>query len=338
MSDDVPLTLAELAGRLGVHPSTASRALSPDPHVRATVAAATALRVREAAERMGYVPNRVGASLRTGRSRSLGVLVPHTSEFVVGSIYEGLDTAAAERGYMTFVANTFDDPAVRTERMAHMRQWGVDAILYADARLGTEDLPRFARTPCIPIVRSGATPHHLHPDDEEGGRLVARHLVDRGYLDAAVITGPEHASTTRDRVAGFLEEYRRLGGHVDDDLVLPSTFEVSSGRQATVAILERRLPSAIVTGHDLIALGVYGVARERGIEIGRRLGVVGYNDLELSAQLTVPLTSVSWDFQALGRAIAIDTIARLEGREEQVEIPLPRLMARASTCGQGDGR
>lgn len=336
MNDDPPLTLAALARRLGVHPSTASRALSPDPQVRATVAPATAARVREAAEEAGYVPNRVGASLRTGRSRSLGVLVPHTSEFVVGSIYEGLDAAAAERGYVTFVANTFDDPAVRAARMAHMRQWGVDAILYADARPGSEEPSHFAGIPCVPIVRSGATPHHLHPNDEEGGRLVARHLVERGYLDAAVITGPQHASTTRDRLAGFLEEYRRLGGHVDDDLVVPSTFEVSSGREATLTILRRRLPSAIVTGHDLLAMGVYGVARERGIEIGAELGVTGYNDLELAAHLSVALTSVAWDFQALGRAIAIETIAQLQGRQELVEIPVPRLVARASTRGRKD--
>lgn len=338
MNDDEPLTLATLARRLGVHPSTVSRALSPDPKVRATVAAATAARIREAAEGLGYLPNRVGASLRTGRSRSLGVLVPHTSEFVVGAVYEGLDAAAAELGYMTVVANTFDDATMRRARMAQLRQWGVEAILYADARLDTEELPRFAGIPCIPVVRYGVTPHHLHLDDVEGGRLVARHLMSRGYLDAAVITGPEHASTSRDRLVGFLDEYRRLGGQVEDHLVLPSTFEVGSGRQATTQILERGLPSAIVTGHDLIALGVYGVARERGIELGTELGVVGYNDLELSAQLTVPLTSVAWDFQALGRAIAIDTIARLEGREERVEVPSPRLVARASTCGRKDRR
>jgi LacI family transcriptional regulator len=306
--------------------------LSRDAEVRAKVSAATAARIRKVSEQMGYLPNRAGASLRTGRSGSLGVLVPHTSEFVVGSICEGLDTAAAELGYATVVANTFDDEGVRNVRMSHLRQWGVDAILYADARLGSEDLPRLAGVPCIPIVRHGASPHRLHADDEFGGRLVARHLVDRGYFDAALIMGPDHASTSHARAVGFLDEYRQLGGQVDPDLVVSSTFEVSSGRQATLSILERGLPSAIVTGHDLLALGVYGVAREHDIDIGTQLGVVGYNDLELSAQLTVPLTSVRWDFQALGRAIAIETIAQLEGRHEEVDIPRPELMVRASTC------
>lgn len=335
MTDEgAPVTLVTLARRLGVHPSTVSRALSRDPQVRATVAAATGTRVREAAQQLGFVPNRVGATLRTGRSWSLGVLVPRTSEFVVGAIYEGLDAAAAELGYATFVANTFDDASVRSNRMAHMRQWGVDAILYADSRLGSADLPPLGEIPCIPIVRYGLTRHRFHPNDYEGGRLVARHLIERGYPDAALITGPEHASTVHDRVTGFLAEYRQLGGHVDPDLILPSTFEVSSARAATATILERGTPSAIVTGHDLLGLGVYGVARERGIEIGSQLGIVGYNDLELSAQLPVPLTSVRWDFQALGRAIAIETIAALQGRHEEVDIPSPELMPRASTTGR----
>ncbi|WP_161958400.1 LacI family DNA-binding transcriptional regulator [Ornithinimicrobium cavernae] len=331
--DEDPPTLATLARRLGVHVSTVSRALSNDPGVRGTVSPATVARIRAVATEIGYVPNRFGASLRTGRSRALGVLVPHTSEFVVGAIYEGLDTAAAELGYATFVANTFDDPRVRSVRMAHLRQWGVEAILYADARLGEDELPTVGRIPCVPIVRYGAARHRLHADDREGGRQVARHLLERGYRDAAVITGPRYASTSHERAVGFLEEYRSLGGHVDPGLVVDSTFEVSGGRRATMTILERGLPSAIVTGHDLLALGVYGVAREHDIDIGSQLGIVGYNDLELSAQLPVPLTSVRWDFHALGRAIAIETIASLEGRQVQIDIPTPHLVARASTCG-----
>lgn len=333
MTAEKRTTLATLARRLGVHPSTISRALSDDPHVRATVSAATAGRVRQVAQELQYTPSRIGATLRTGRSRTLGVLVPHTSEFVVGSVYEGLDAAAAELGYVTVVANTFDDMATRDSRMTHMREWGVEAILYADSRLGTDELPQFADIPCIPIVRYGATRHRFHADDEEGGRLVARHLIQRGYPDAAVITGPSHASTTHERMTGFLDEYRHLGGTVDPNLVLPSTFEMRSGRQAASTILDQARPSAIVTGHDMLALGVYSVALSKGITIGPQLGVVGYNDLELSVQLTVPLTSVHWNFQALGRAIASETIARLEDRVEHVDIPPPELVARGSTSG-----
>lgn len=333
MSAGERINLATLARRLGVHPSTVSRALSHDPRVRATVSAATADRVQQVAREVGYVPSRAGASLRTGRSRTLGVLVPHTSEFVVGSVYEGLDAAAARAGYVTVVANTFDDPEIRETRMTHMRQWGVDAILYADSQLGAEDISPPSDTPCIPIVRYGASRHRFHADDEEGGRLVARHLIERGYPDAAVITGPSHASTTHERLTGFLEEYRRLGGSVDPALIVPSTFEVGSGRQAAARILQRHRPSAIVTGHDMLALGVYGVAMDHGITIGPQLGVVGYNDLELSVQLTVPLTSVRWDFHELGRAIAVETIAQLEGRVERVDVPRPELVVRGSTSG-----
>ena len=327
------MNLAKLAQRLGVHPATVSRALSQDPQVRATVSAATAERVQQEAKDLGYTPSRAAASLRTGRSRTLGVLVPHTSEFIMGSIYEGLDAAAAELGYVTAVANTFDDEGMRATRVRHMRQWGVDAILYADSRLGIDELVGADGVPCIPIVRYGAERHRYHPDDVEGGRLVARHLIDRGYRDAAVITGPGHASTTHERATGFLEEYRRLGGVVDPSSVVSTTFEVASGRRAAATILDAERPSAIVTGHDMLALGVYGAAMERGITIGPELGVVGYNDLELSVQLTVPLTSVRWDFQQLGRAIAIETIAQLEGRVEHVEIPQPELVVRRSTAG-----
>ena len=328
------ITLVTLAAELGVHPSTVSRALSSDPAVSGTVARRTAERIRRVAQEEGYTPNRIGSTLRTGRSRSLAVLVPHTSEYVVGSVYEGLDAAAAELGYATFVANTFDDERIRSMRIDRLMQWGVDSILYADAQMDSEDMEPVGGVQCWPIIRRGTRDHRYRADDELGGRLVARHLIEQGYDDAAVIAGPHDASTFVDRVRGFLDEYATLGGRVDPSLIVSSGLDIASGRITAGRIIPR-LPdgAAVFAAHDPLALGTYVAARGLGLRIGTDLGVVGYNDVEFSSQLPVSLTSVRWDFRALGRAIAIDTIATVEGRGSQTEIPPPLLIARDSTCG-----
>lgn len=324
-------TLATIAQRLGVNPSTVSRALSPKSSVSGTVSATMIERVRRAVDDLGYVPNRFGATLRTGRSHALGILVPHTSEWVVGKVYEGIDSAAAELGYVTFVANTFDDEEVRETRLGTLSQWGVDAILYADSRLDADDLERVNGVPCWPIIRRGVRDHRFRVDDEAGGRLVARHLIDSGYRDAAVITGPPYASTFRDRVGGFLDEYAKLGGRADPERVIHTDLSVESGKREAARLLDHMQPAAIFAVHDPLALGAYVAAAERRIRIGAELGVVGYNDIDMASQLPVPITSVNWECHALGAAIAENAIARLEGREEPAEVPRPVLIQRQST-------
>ena len=327
-SRPTPVTIAK---HLGVHYSTVSRALSPDPAVRRTVSDATIDRVERAASELGYVSNQIGASLRTGRSRALGVLVPHTSEWVVGTVYEGIDAAASELGYATFVANTFNDEDTREARIRKLSQWGVDAILYSDSRLGAKDLDAVGGVPCWPIIRRGREDHSFRVDDAAGGRLVARHLIRNGYRDAAIICGPRDMSTFRDRAAGFVEEYVRLGGRVGADRIVDSELTIESGRREAGRLFDTDRPAAIFALHDPLALGVHVAATERGLRIGTDVGVVGYNDVEMSAQLPVPMTSVNWKCRDLGVTIARNAIARLEGCPETAKPPAPVLIPRAST-------
>lgn len=324
-------TLATIAQSLGISPSTVSRALSSQPSVSGTISATTIDRVRRAVDDLGYIPNRSGATLRTGRSHALGILVSHTSEWVVGTVYEGIDAAAAAHGYVTFVANTFDDETIQASRLGTLSQWGVDAILYADSLRDAEDLEQVNGVPCWPIIRRGIRDHHFRVDDQAGGRLVARHLVSRGYLDAAVFAGPRHASTFHDRVSGFLDEYAKLGGHVDPVRVIHTDLSIESGKREAARLLDDIQPAAIFAVHDPLALAIYVAATEREIRIGAELGVVGYNDIDIASQLPAPITSVNWGCRALGVAIAENAIARLECREETAEVPRPVLIPRQST-------
>jgi len=235
-------------------------------------------------------------------------------------------------GYATFVANTFDDELVRDTRLRLLSQWGVDAILYADSKIDAENLPSINDIPCWPIIRRGRHDHSFRVDDEAGGRLVAEHLVEQGYRSVAVLCGPKDISTFQDRMTGFVDEFSNRGGRVEPGDLVYSDLTVESGRVAAGHLLDRTdRPSAIFALHDPLALGVYVAASERGINLGADLGVVGYNDVEISAQLPVPVTSVNWKCRELGTSIAYNAIARLKGEPETAIPPKPSLMPRAST-------
>jgi LacI family transcriptional regulator len=328
------VTLATIARTVGVHVSTVSRALSPDERARNSVAPVTAAQIRAAAEALDYRPNLAGAALRTGRSRLLGVLVPRLTDIVLAGAYEGIDRAAAEAGYFTFVSNTEDDLHLQRDRVRKTLDRGVDGLLLADAR-SDSDLYRELRDQGVPLVlfyRRLPDFVSVTVDDVEGGRLVAEHLCDAGHTDLAVVGGPRHASTARDRCAGFLEECARRGVEVPAERVLHSGFGVEDGRAAAERLLAQRpWPSAVFAVNDFAAIGAMGAIRDAGLETGRDIALVGYNDVPLAAELPIPLSSVRVPLHEVGERAVATMLDLLAGGSPASIRLAPTLQVRGSS-------
>src|SRR5690625_361882 len=106
-----PVTLSHLAQLLGLHVSTVSRVLNGDnTDARSATSQATVIKIRALAAQLNYRPNPHAIGLRTKKSRSVAVLVPRLSDLVLANIYEGIDAAAADHGYLSFISNTGDSP------------------------------------------------------------------------------------------------------------------------------------------------------------------------------------------------------------------------------------
>ncbi len=135
-ADGRTVTLKDLAKELGIHPSTVSRILHSGSEVaRGAASVATAERVRELARKRGYSPDPQAAGLRTRRTRLMGVIVPRLSDLVLAIMYEGIDEAAAELGYSTFVMNSRDDPEEQRRKTDTMLARRVDGLIIGDAHL-----------------------------------------------------------------------------------------------------------------------------------------------------------------------------------------------------------
>ena len=325
-------TVAELAG---VSASTVSRVLHPGAKtVGYRAAASTISRIRQVAQDVGYVPNPHAASLRTQRSDLIGVVVPRLSDLVLALIYEGIDAAANERGFGTFVANSHDDPDTQRDRVNMMLNRRVDGLILGDARAEGELVDEL-RSRDVPFV---LTNRHVrdHPavtcDDEMGGRLAATHLLECGHTRVAVVAGAPYASTGIDRTTGFLDTFARAGLAVPDDLVVHSPFDVPGGRRATEVLLTRTpTPTAIFAVNDFAAIGALGAIRDSGRVPGEEIAVVGYNDVPLAAELPIPLTTIRSPMHQMGyRAVEL-LMRRLDGRPVGSERLTPELVIRAST-------
>lgn len=336
-ADGRTVTLKDLANELGIHPSTVSRILHSGSDVaRGAASVETAERVRDLARKRGYSPNPQAAGLRTRRTRLMGVIVPRLSDLVLAIMYEGIEEAAAELGYSTFVMNSRDDPEEQRRKTDTMLARRVDGLIIGDAHLDGSQLRELTarKVPFVLVNRRVPGYPAATCDDVLGGQLAADHLWGKGHRDVAVIAGEPYASTAVDRTAGFVDRWQYLGGNIPQAAVVWSRFDTAGGREAAETILTgpSPYPTALFAVNDFAAIGAMGALRSHGLTVGRDVAVVGFNDTSLASELPVPLSSIRSPMLDIGRT-AMQLLKRvLDGEQVEPVLLKPTLCVRESSA------
>jgi len=331
-----PATLRSIADDLGLHVSTVARVLNGMREGERAASGATAERIRKRAAEVNYRPNPHAASLRTHRSNMVGVLVPRLTDIVLATVYEGIESAAAETGLTAFVANTQDEPAGQRQRIEMMLDRRVDGLILGDARADDhsvlEELTR-REVPFVLVNRSVGDYPAATCDNYLGGRLAAEHLLGLGHRRVGVIAGLAHASTGIDRPAGFIDRYREAGIEVLNENVVYSGLDSIGGHFAADRMLGGSAPpTAMFAVNDFAAIGAAGAIRKRGLRVGADVSLIGFNNIALTAELHVPLTSIESHAFDMGRD-AVHLLADvLAGRPAEQRRTEPVLVVRESTC------
>lgn len=334
-STPATVTIREVAQAAGVHVSTVSRAL--DPQRRSLISAEVLEQVEAAARRLGYRPNRNASALRTGRSHTIGVLLPDITNAVFPPILEGIEASAASRHYFMLMANV-PDPANARAVVERMLAQQVAGLVMATA---TRDDPliEFVTATGLPTVlvnraddsgRLGA----VVSDDRLAMKLAVDHVVQLGHTRIAHLAGPQHLPTGVGRRQGFeqalLDRGAKPGGIVEC-----SAYSREAGRLAMQQLLERpRRPQAVVCCNDLVALGAYDAMHAAGLRVPEDISITGHNDMPLVDLVAPPLTTVRLPHRELGWRAAemmFDLIAGKPGSASTVVLR-PELVVRASTA------
>jgi LacI family transcriptional regulator len=334
-------TIQDVARAAGVHPGTVSRALNP--LLAGRVTAETTRRVEEAAARLGYVPDQLGRSLRTRRSFTVGVLVPDLGNPVFPPIVRGIEDTLRRAGYEALIANTDDGPEHEARLIEVLKARRCDGFVIASSR---RDAPAIADLvaagdPVVLVnrlVESGAD--SVASDDVAGMTSAVDHLVGLGHTEIAYVSGPLELSMTHVRRAAFADAVRAAGLPVNGELVeTAERYAVEEGQRAFTRLLERRRPTAVIAGNDLIAVGCYAALRNRELRCPADVSVVGFNDMPLSGFLNPPLTTVAIPQYEIGVAAAELVLSRISGAAEPQARLLPtELVTRESTAPPGGVR
>ncbi|WP_295381625.1 LacI family DNA-binding transcriptional regulator [uncultured Pseudacidovorax sp.] len=330
------VTIRDVATASGVHVSTVSRAL--DPARRKRISKEVLELVEETARRLGYQPNRAASALRTGRTHTIGVLLPDITNPVFPPILQGIEAAAAARGYFVFVANV-GDPKLAQPILARMKAQQIDGLVMAIA-LREDPLIDFVRDSDMHAVmvnradESGRLPAAVS-DDRLAMKLAVDHLVALGHRRIAHLAGPQTVPTGVGRRQGVEQALR------DHRLPPPRIVECDSysreaGQQAMRALLqgEGERPEAVVCCNDLVALGAYDVLRAAGLRIPQDISITGHNDMPLVDMVDPPLTTIRLPHRELGWQAAEMLFQAIEGQAllASTVVLRPELVVRASTA------
>jgi LacI family transcriptional regulator len=332
------VTLRDVARRAAVHPGTVSRALNEE--TRALVNQATAQRVIDAAEELGYKPNPIARGLKTNRSYTVGVLIPDLTNPLFPPVVRGIEDRLGEAGYTSLIANTENDPERERADVLALRTRQVDGFIAATARHDHELLAEMAATgERVVLVNrrlaDGSLPA-VTGDDREGMRLAVEHITGLGHTRVAHLGGPQELSTGNQRHQGFLHAMRAAGLTPDPELVrFGRAFTEAEGARTCRELLDDGPAfTAILAGNDLMALGCYDVLEERGLLCPADVSVIGFNDMRFANRFNPPLTTVRLPHYEIGVAAADLLLERLqdataEARQLMLE---PTLAVRASTA------
>ncbi|MGH3417602.1 MAG: LacI family DNA-binding transcriptional regulator, partial [Actinocrinis sp.] len=299
---DGAATLAEIARAAGVSTPTVSKVLNG----RADVAPATRLRVEELLRRHGYSRRR-----GSGQPAALLDLVFHELDSAWAmEVIRGVENVARETGLHVVLsesAGRLSPGQTWVDGVLARRPTGVVLVLSdldpaQRAQLTSRDIPFVVMDPAgdpgedVPSV--GATNWH-------GGLAATRHLLELGHRRIAVIGGPGRMMCSRARIGGYRAAMDTAGLPIDPELIREGDFHHETGYTFGLELL--RLPdrpTAVFTGNDLQALGLYEAARELGLVIPRDLSVVGFDDLPIARWIGPPLTTVRQPLTEMAEAAA----------------------------------
>jgi LacI family transcriptional regulator len=336
------VTLRDVARAAGVHPGTASRAL--DPAKLWLVSPETRAKVESSARELGYRPDIVARSLRSGSTKTIGVVVADLSNPFAGEVIHGIAGFLYPRGFMPLIIETFDD----TERLGlaldALRSRRVDAVVLTVARTAdTETILDVARSglSIVLAVRhlpGSGLPTVVH-DDAGGGRLVAEHLLSLGHRTLGELRGGQDAQPFLERGRAFRQAVVAGGGAVREVDSVAAHPTAEEGRRLMEDYLEDRddLPPAFFAHNDSMAIGAIDALRQAGLRCPEDVSVVGYNDAPLSDHVTPPLTTVRYPSDEVGRFAAGVALSHIADRDRTgVHVTFPaELVVRGST---GPGR
>ena len=330
----MPHTIADVAARAGVSKTTVSRVLNG----KGDLDQATAARVRQVIDELGYVPSARAVGLARGRARVVGVLVPSVTWPWIADVLQAIVDAVEAKSYgMLLFTCTRGDESMR-QFAAHVSAKAFDGLLVIEPE-GTLDYIESLHRSGLPVVMIDDRGHEpLFPSvattNRLGARAAADHLLALGRRRPVVVRGQIKFGCTTERLEGFAEAFAEAGAPIRDEAVVDGDFRFDGGREAVRSLLNNGVEFDSVFAHnDLSAAGAMQALREAGLRVPHDVSVVGFDDIPLASHTDPGLTTVRQPLREMGELATQMLLSSFAGAplEETRQVIETSLVVRGSS-------
>ena len=327
------VSLRDVAKAAKVSVGTVSNVLNR-PEV---LAPETLARVQATIKELGFVPNGFARHLRSGQSRTLGLIVPDVANPFFTEVARGVEDAASKRDYAVFLCNS-DESATKEDRYVNVLiQQQVRGVLITPADMKSDRLEvmreRGIAVTLLDREIKGRKQCSVSVDDVHGGQIAIEYLAGLGHKNIAWVCGPESIPQVADRGAGVTKAAKVAGAKIETIRV--PLMNAAKGEEAAKRILELdAMPTAIFCANDLLALGVMRALLANKVRIPEQVSVLGYDNIEFAPSAAVPLSSIAQPSYQMGVTAAdllLNECEDGENHEHQQIRFQPQLVERAST-------
>lgn len=333
-------TIKDVAEKAGVAVGTVSHVITGSVRVSEVLRQ----KVQNAIDELDYHPNHVARSLKTSKTRTLGIVVPELTISFFPRVIEGADAAARRRGYTLIAVNSHDDAARQKDLLSLFRSQRVEGILLVLAA-GPAPASQIHRmieagvtVVCVDRIPDKVAVDSVSVEDVSAAAMGVSHLVSMGHRRIAIVTGPLALKNERGRLQGYKQALRRADLPVTEELVWQGNLRPED----VAAMCGERLdgaeahPDAIFATNGPTGLGVLRAFRERGLRTPEDIAFATFDELTVDDLFRPSVTAIVQPaFQIGSRAteILLDRIERKIDCGEPMTVRLPATLIIRESSG-----
>jgi len=326
------VTMKDVALKAGVSKSAVSRTFTEG----ASVSAKTREKVEAAAKELGFSPNVLASSLTTRKTKLVGLIVTNFHNPVFLQIFDLFTRLIQQHGLRPLLVNMSGqtDP---DKAMQMLMQYSVDGVIIASSTLPPSFSQAFSKT-SVPIVHSfgrcfdSPTVPTVGVDNRKAGAMVAEFLIQRGYTSFGFLGGPQEATSTQDRLAGFQTIIEKYFGINSVSVSYANDYSFEAGYDAMNKTLKDAPAQVYFCGDDVVSIGAISAIEHNGLNVPTDIGVIGFNDMEMAGWKNIQLTTVKQPFSEIVSTSVSLLVNMLEGyRIDQEPTVIPCTIVHRNT-------
>lgn len=335
------VTIKDIARAAGVSHTTVSRALRGHPAINAD----TAARIQSLARELGYVPNKVARGLKTNKSGVLGVIVRRIDDPFFGPVLQGIEHVLQNAQYSLLLAASNRDPERERAIAQVMSERRVDGVIVCSTQVDETHRRQLEDFGVLTVLINNQAAedivHSIYHDDAGGSRELTEHLIDLGHKRIAYLGNARAGRTSDERLEGYRAALRASALPLRDEYMFeaPNGLPPAGAAGVDYFLALSRPPTAIVCYNDVMAIGAMQQLYKAGRCVPYDCSVTGFDDIELAAYVTPPLTTFDQPKHELGRQAAEMMLELLHhraadaaARESDIVVLQGRLRVRGSTA------